>query len=351
MVWLFAQFADTQLGEELLENSAFLVQKTVESWDEVWEEVVSPQSPLWLGLCRFGLLLAALSLLLVTLKIGFDYQQGKFSWSDLAGSFLWPLIIVWFLTGSGAFLAQNVLFLRSLAYGQIQAILSYQVADITFKQALADITLTQAARNAINAIAAECQGKPPDQLADCLVEKQSEVEAIIDQAEELNGTPLAALEDLKDELMGFVENPLAAFTASVATILIAILQGLQWAFVNILEASLLMTAVLAPVAMGLSLLPLGSRTIWAWGSGYLGLFAIQFGYILIVGLAAAVIVKAGAQGLSDLAFLSFISIFAPGLAVMLGGGGGVAMYVGMNRHATELVGAAVNLAKMAVMAF
>jgi hypothetical protein len=53
-----------------------------------------------------------------------------------------------------------------------------------------------------------------------------------------------------------------------------------------------------------------------------------------------VIVSAGAQSASDLAFLAFISIFAPALALLIAGGGGIALYTGINNRAPALVNAA-----------
>jgi hypothetical protein len=104
--------------------------------------------------------------------------------------------------------------------------------------------------------------------------------------------------------------------------------------------SQIMTATFSPIALGLSLLPLGSKPIWAWASGFISLFGVQLGYNIVVGLAATVIVSAGAQSASDLAFLAFISIFAPALALLIAGGGGVALYTGINNRVPALLNAA-----------
>lgn len=89
--------------------------------------------------------------------------------------------------------------------------------------------------------------------------------------------------------------------------------------------------------MGLSLLPLQGRPIWAWATGFLSLFGVQLGYNIIVGLAAVVLVNSGAELASDVAFLFFISIFAPGLALLIAGGGGIALYNGIAGNAKQLV--------------
>ena len=337
-----AELADSTVGEFLLENSIEISQATVEAWNKNWGELISTDNGIWAGLSTFGLALAALSLILVSLKMGSDYQQGRFFWSDLAGFIVWPLVITFFLSGNGYILSQTVLLIRGIAHEQVVNVLELELADVTFKRALADITLTNSVRNQIAAIYAECQGKPSEEFNNCLLEKQPVVEEIIARAEEINGGPLEAIGAWAEDTAAFFANPGAGFMASVSAMLVALLQALQWAFVNILEASLLMTATLAPVAVGLSVLPLGSRPIWAWGSGFLGLFTAQLGYNIIVGLAATVIVSAGAQTFSDLGFLAILSIFAPGLALLLGGGGGVALYQGLNNYSIKLATTAFN---------
>ncbi|WP_233428168.1 hypothetical protein [Planktothrix agardhii] len=47
--------------------------------------------------------------------------------------------------------------------------------------------------------------------------------------------------------------------------------------------------------------------------------------------------NSGAELASDVAFLFFISIFAPALALLIAGGGGIALYNGIAGHAKQLV--------------
>jgi hypothetical protein len=57
----------------------------------------------------------------------------------------------------------------------------------------------------------------------------------------------------------------------------------------------------------------------------------------VVGLTAVVLVKSGAELVSDVAFLFFLSIFAPGLAVLVAGGGGFALYNGISSNVKSLI--------------
>ena len=269
-----------------------------------------------------------------------DYQEKRFLWSELAASVIYPLVIALFLGSNGYLLSQTVLIIRNIGHQQVVNVLDIQLADTTFKSAISNVTLTQNVKTQVSTIYAECQGKTGKPLTDCLQEKRPIIEEILETAEQQNNAPLEQARQAVAELKDFVQNPGTVFNASISLILVTFLYALQWAFVNILEAALMMTATFAPIALGLSLLPLGSKPIWAWASGFISLFGVQLGYNIVVGLAATVIVSAGAQSVSDLAFLAFISIFAPALALLIAGGGGIALYTGINSRVPALVNAA-----------
>lgn len=333
---LLAQLPEYTVGKSLLETSIKLNQATVASWDLIWDEIISIMHPLWIGVCDFGIIIGAISMILVSLKMAFDYKDASNFFFDLPNTLIWPLIVIILLSSNGKILANTVLSLRSLAYYELNEILTYQVADVTFKQALADVTLTSSAKNQIRAILSECASKPPDLLKECIVEKQPVVDAIVAQAEALNGGPLDGLVAWSADVDAWLSNPGAAVTATISAFFIGLLWAMQWAFVNILEASLMLTALLAPIFTGMSVLPLGQRAIWGWASSFMGIFTAQLGYTIVIGVTAAVLVKSGAQNISDLAFLAFICIFAPILAVLIGGGGGLTLFHGISSGAVQL---------------
>ena len=330
------------VGISLVANSIELSQKTAQSWERAWGEAINPSGSLWAALCQFGTVLAALSIVLLAVKMASDYQEKRFLWSELAASVIWPLAIALFLGNNGSLLAQSVLLTRSIGHQQVVGVLNIQLADTSFKKAIADVTLTQSVKTQVGAIYAECQGKTGKPLTDCLQEKQPVVQQVLAEAEKQNGGPLEGARKATAQVTDFVQNPGAVFTAAISLLLATFLYALQWAFVNILEAALIMTATFAPVALGLSLLPLGTKPIWAWASGFISLFGVQLGYNIVVGLAATTIVTAGGETSSDLAFLTFISIFAPILSLLIAGGGGVALYSGIASRATVLASTAVD---------
>ncbi|MEG3838698.1 hypothetical protein [Microcoleus sp. herbarium14] len=350
---------------DIVSESINLAKTTSESWDKVWISTIDPiASGLWVGLVSLGITLAAVSILFLTLSSGKDIIE-KQSWSELAALFVWPLVIMLFLGANGKLLANTVIFTRSFAYRQVQSVLEAQLGEMTFRDAIANVTISNIGRQQLENLYGECRNKVGQELLTCWNSKQEAAQKIVTEAERqaAGSVPLQALRAFgetlwNNSLLGaaqdattFITDPGSVFREKAIPIIRFILYSIQWAFVNILEAALLLTAFFSPIAMGLSLLPLQGRPIWAWATGFLSLFGVQLGYNIVVGLAATVLVNSGAELASDVAFLFFISIFAPGLALLIAGGGGIALYNGIASNAKQLVdvlsnaiGAAANLA-------
>jgi hypothetical protein len=136
----------------------------------------------------------------------------------------------------------------------------------------------------------------------------------------------------------------------------AILYTLQWVAINLSEAALIMTALFAPIALAMSLMPIAGRMIFAWIAGFVSILAYQLGYNILVGLMAFVIInmEQTSETLNGLGFLFFSALGAPWIAAQMGQGGGVALYQGLSRQASGIVDGIANavrlLAKAAIAA-
>lgn len=315
---------------DTLNNSLELSQNTQQSWNTVWSGAIysSSTSGFWIALVGLGLTLAAFSLVYVALTEGKEIFERQ-AWSQLVSLFIWPLIIAFFLGNNGALLARSVQFIHSFGLSQIEQVQQTQIAQLTFQEAVQSISVTNAARQQIESILSECAGKQGPQLPECLRTNQPIVEEILSEARQLNnGQEPESLRNWIDGLFGAVDYYTSGeFSADVfrATINF-ILSSVQWAFINILEAALLLTAAFSPIAMGLSLLPFQGRPIIAWLIGFISLLGVQLGYTIVVGLAAVVIVNSNAELITDVAFLFFLAIFAPILAIAVSGYGGLSVY-------------------------
>lgn len=356
-------------GEEdalgIVTQALALSRNTAQEWNIIWTITLDPlDGGLWGGLVRLGLVLAAASVLFLALTTGKEIIE-KQSWSELVSIFIWPLIIMLFLGNNGNALAQTTLFVRNFGYTQVQGVLDLQLGELTFRNAVSQVGISTAARQALENLYSECQGLVGTELIECWDEKADRAQEIIDEAEAQARTPLRGLRILGDLLINrrlvgaigeVIVNPeegiqnfgsnanLAGsfFKNALIPIIRLILSSLQWAFVNMLEAALLLTALFGPIALGMSLLPLQGRPIWAWLTGFISLFGVQLGYNIIVGLVAVVVVRSGGELATDIAFLAFLSIFSPALALLVAGGGGVALYNGISNNVKSVIDFASN---------
>lgn len=321
-----------------LRDSINLAEATYQSWQQVWEAALDPQSGLWYALVSLGLLLTAFSIIYLVFTQGKEIVD-RHSWSELVSMFVWPLVILVFLGGNGGLLSGSVQLIKAVGQAQVQKVMQIQLGEVTFQTAMSTTGISTIAKTRIEGILNECKNLPPGKLQQCWTEKQPVLEQVLVEAERENGGPLQALRrwvngvtqyvnqntdsqgnlDLGPALSGVFSSPFLFMAREI-------LYALQWAFVNMLEAAMLLTALFSPIAMGLSLLPLQGRPIIAWLISFFALIGMQLGYNIVVGLCSTVMTYAETIAVSDLAFLIFLSIFAPILAVSVAGGGGVALF-------------------------
>jgi len=340
-----------------------LSRRTVESWNVAWIDVINPlDDGLWAGMVRLGLVSAAASILYLAMVSGKEIID-KQSWSELMTLLIWPVVIAFFLGGNGSLLAKTTLLIRDFGYAQVQSVLDVQLGELTYRDAVTRMGISSAAKEALQNLYSECQGLTGQELVECWNQKKERAQSIIEQAEQQANTPLEGLRAFGEALINLAErssvlsvgqaifDPGGFLRDNSLPVIRFFLQSLQWAFVNILEAALLLTALFGPVAMGLSLLPLQGRPIFAWLTGFISLIGAQLGYNILVGLVAAVVVRSGGEMVTDIAFAAFLSIFAPTLAILIARGGGLALYNGISNNiktvldfASNAIGVASNVA-------
>lgn len=345
--------AGAQEGADILSSSIELSRETAESWNQAWVELFQDgESGLWIGVVRLGTILGALSILYLAVKDGSQIIE-KGSWLELARLFVWPLVIVFFLANNAALLAGTIGITRAIASEQVSSVLDYQLGNLTFRDAMSRQGISEAAEAQLINLYSDCMGLPPEEQLECRAERAEEAEAILDAAEQQANIELAPLRaavglfrtvnpalDLgltAAELPTLIENDLLRLVRTI-------LYALQWMVVNLLEAALLLTALFAPVAMGLSLLPFQGRMIFAWLVGFISLFGVQFGYNLVVGLVANRIGETSVSTINDIGFALLLAIGAPVLAGIIAKGGGVAAYSGLQGTVSRINAAAVGIA-------
>jgi len=107
----------------------------------------------------------------------------------------------------------------------------------------------------------------------------------------------------------------------------------QMAFSNTIEVSMLLTAMIAPLAMGGSLFPKGQPAIFLWCGAMFSCALAKIMYNAIVCIVASVLVNAG--GADSLWFASFLTDYAPQLTSALAAGGGASLAVVLSKFGAD----------------
>lgn len=338
--------AQNALGNDyakiILDESIDLSQKTAESWSRIWDITVSPEVALWQAIVELGAFIAAMAVVYLALSEASKLIDNP-TWRKLIAMFRFPLFILILLGGNGYFLAGAIRTVRSIAYFWLSKILEMTFAGISINEALQKIQNTNIANGRAREIFADCIDKTALALEECLndPQKQEQVQEMlgnlpVGNGEAFDGNLLEAATNFTQQTVTTLIS--AAFLPSIETFLI----GLQWAFVNGIEVALFLTAMYAPIAVGLSMIPNAGPSIIAWFSGFMGLFMLQIGYVLVVGITANILALTEQEGqainttITDLAFLLFLSLVAPIIASLIAAGGGKALFDGISRTATTI---------------
>lgn len=355
-----------QPGSDLIRQGIQISEDVAESWNSLWETAIDPSGGLWGGLVNLALFIVAVSVVIIAIKEANEFQQNA-SWARLVEVFIWPLIVVFFLAANGTVLAQSVLAIRAIGQEQVTSVLDYQLGGATFREALLQLRNNNLAATRVNEIYGSCYNLGEPEFSECIQDPQKQEQATQELEKiENNGSIQTDLDPARKLLDGILRlTPVGAVTnaqgiveaggikqflqTEIMDLVMLILYALQWAFVNTLEASLLLTALFAPVALGLSMLPVAGKPIFAWFSGFISLIGMQLGYNIVIGIGATVVTEADAELAADLAFLIFIAIFSPILAVAIAGGGGAALFQAISRNSAALTSKAASTVSSLVL--
>lgn len=354
---------------DLIENASAGASLVAEGFNELWQQTLT--GGLYASLCKVGVLFAVASLALFMVQWGKqminDEEQRAFS------ELIWPLIVAVLLTNNGSLLANSTLALREYINSVNNYILEYTAADAdlraAYQQALGQAALETAVGNAIQ----ECRSSQlsNEEAIQCLKQARADLEVkfpdIFKDTEggsylgaagswitkSLDKINQAASEAEGDGVFEGIANKItaastAAIGAVVTTFITSLLLALNNAYQWGLELALLLTALIAPLAVGGSLMPIGSKAIVGWLTGFFTVGLAKLSFNIILGLAGQLIATAKAS--QPMIFLAFIGLVAPFLATGIAAGGGLAVLTQLNSGAQWLAGGAISAGNIALSA-
>ncbi|MDF5730194.1 MAG: hypothetical protein PUP92_19795 [Rhizonema sp. PD38] len=281
-----------------------------ESMNGLWDDVLS--GGLYAALAQLGMFFGVGTLLLFIVQWAKDMVDGDNpkAFSEL----IWPLVVVVLLSNQAQPLAVATRSLREIINQTNQTLLTSTSASIqlqdAYQRAMADIGSQDAARSLLT----QCESiADPQQRRECM-------ENAIAQAKQIaHSSPNGGKWWLPDFGLSEFFNT-NVLQLAVRGWLIAFSIAFQW----MIEISLLLTALMGPLAVGCSLLPVGQKAIFAWLTGFFSVGMVKLSFNIISGLVATLVVNAKEDDPMIFAFAT--GLLAPILAMAIAAGGGMAVF-------------------------
>ncbi len=314
---------------------------TSDSWNETWLDVLKSSSDagvtLYGEIARVGEIFAVGTLLF--LMISFMKKLNNGDYSALA-SLILPIMVSYFLFNNGSNLANFTLGLRNIINDTNQKILIKTSRGVRLDEIFRQAQGLKSTQQQISSWVKQCEALSADKQTQCLDRAVTQSENLLRDYQGVFGISQWSrnrLNDLNQLRIAITKDPLSLFSldspliwtvigSSAESLTYALLIGLQMAFQNAVEISMLLTALFGPIAVGGSLLPVdwAALPVCAWLTGFLSLGMLKLGFNIVAGLSAVVFVNA--ESTDALWFPLFLGIFAPILASGIAVGGGLAVW-------------------------
>ena len=340
-----------QLGSnDVLNEGQAASQTVVNAWNDRWSLVMTGN--LYKIMAQMAIFFAVVTLIFYMLQWLRDLLEENYA--RPLSALIWPFIVVLLLNefgSTGIPLANLTLGLRGYVSGINQEVLlksgdnsSGQREDFLredYKQAIDRATVEEV----VGSLLRPCQSLIGQQQIACLLEARQEINNLfcsyVDPTispgsncdaqmppwmRQLNDRLDALLPDVgsNDSQFPDIQIPQFEFNALLGSNSQAetktFLLSSQYAFQNLIEVGMLLIAALGPLALGLSLLPVGGKPIYAWLTGFFAFGIAKLSFSIIAGLTAGIFVNtASSDSLWFLIFNAFLApIFAIGISIAFG---------------------------------
>lgn len=341
-------------GGDIVGDAANATQALASVWDKQWETIFS--GSLYAALVGVGSVFALGTLLFFMVQVGRQMIDGDIS--KALPDFIWPILVITLLADNGVLLASGTQGIRGFIYEVNQQFLETTALDTNIREAFKDASAMGATEARLGSFVKPCQELTGQKQIECLKEAEAKIDDYVSKLQKDKGiknkanwrvvqrvkrslsdaiqtaqAPEASLGEKAKEFL--FADPLSALVGSAQQAMIrGFLLSVQLAFQTLIEVALLLTALLGPLAVGGSLLPVGGKSIYAWLTALFSLGIAKLSFNIIVGITATVIVNAPET--DAMVFPVFSAILAPILALGLAGGGGFAIFQSISSTGSAL---------------
>lgn len=323
MLWLL-QVSAADSAARITEDGATASAAIAASMDQLWQDVLlsgGGSGGLYGAIANLGIFFGVGTLLLWIVNWAKNLLEDNY-----IGSFheiIWPLIVIVLLSNQASVLAQCTLQLRQIINQTNQMVLQSTSSSIRLQDAYKQIMQELGTQDVAEGMVSQCASiaDPAEQQA-CLDNAKSQAQTISGQ---LNQQPSNGFQKFME---GIGQFPGHVLQTAVRGWLMAFGIAFQW----ITEISMLLTALLGPLAVGGTLLPVGQKAIFAWLTGFFSIGMVKLSFNIINGLVATLVLNAGANDPMIFAFAT--GLLSPILALTLAAGGGMAVFNSLSSLST-----------------
>lgn len=298
-----------QAASTITEDGLAASEAVAQAMDKMWSDVLS--GGLYGAIANVGIFFAVGTLLIFIVQWTREMIDGDSSkgFTEL----IWIVIVIVLLANNAQPLATATQGLRGIINQTNQTLLASTSASIQLQEAYQQVMLKTGKGDAINSLISQCDAiADPTQQNECLQNASKQAREIESELDNDNRP------DWLKSISDFFNTNI--FQLAVRGWLLALAAAFQW----IVEICLLLTALLGPLAVGGSLLPVGQKAIFAWLVGFFSVGMIKLCFNIISGLVATMVLNS--ENNDPMIFAFAIGILAPILSVVLAAGGGMAIF-------------------------
>ncbi len=334
----FHTFLNTlaQIGvNNIFSNGVTTTQNITDGWDKLWIDLLqnNTNNNIYGVLTKLGIFFAVGTLLFFMAQWLRDVLDNEYS-RPLSG-LIWPLVVVLLLAnpGNGTLLSNLTLGIRNFVNTINQQVIITADVNKTYQQALN----LSVAEEVAGALLRPCESLTGEQQNQCLTKAKEKVDLLWQDYRNAYGSQ-PWIDRLETKVNNLVINSAnvsefefnSLLGSTVQTSIKNILISFQSAFTNLIEVTMLLIAILGPLAIGGSLLPVAAKPIFAWLIGLFTLGITKISFNIIVILTASVIINNLDSDPDLMWFMIFLGILAPILSLVLGAVSGFAIFQAIN---------------------
>jgi hypothetical protein len=299
-------------GSAILDDGKTAAEATAAAFDGLWNDVLN--GGLYKAIVSIAVFFALVALcawLITWYKALIEGDEPR-----AFGELIWVIIVIFLLSGEGAPLRNVTLGMRQVVNKTNNTLLDNASQNIKLQEAFQQVVTRGAAMDNAQAIISQCASiSDPTSKDACMTDAITKAK----QMGSSSGNDQSWFDNFfqKFSIDSLVQNTIML---AIRGWLMAIGAGFQWC----IEISLLLTSLLGPIAVGLTLLPVGQKAIFAWAIGFYTVAFTKLSYNIICGLVATIVLNSGSD--DSLLFAFITGILAPILSMAIAAGGGMAIF-------------------------